>query len=224
MIIYRDQSGIHTALKNQLHQKYSPEFWTGVVQLGTGIAKISLLYMYAHLYANYGQVYKGDLEEARLGITAQFEFATLSMEQYLSKVRKFQQLHGNALPPRPIIDTEAMGISYINIQKSGLYLLDCSIQLGTGIAKISLLYMYAHLYANYGQVYKGDLEEARLGITAQFEFATLSMEQYLSKVRKFQQLHGNALPPRPIIDTEAMGIAYINIQKSGLYLLDCRKW
>ena len=34
MRIYRDQSGTLTALKNQLHQKYSPEYWTGVVHLG----------------------------------------------------------------------------------------------------------------------------------------------------------------------------------------------
>ena len=26
MRIYRDQSGTHTSLKNQLHQKYSPEY------------------------------------------------------------------------------------------------------------------------------------------------------------------------------------------------------
>ena len=105
MIIYRDQSVTHTVLKNQLHQKYSPEFCTGVVQLGTGIATILLLDMYAHLYANYGQVSEVDLEEARLGITAQFKFATLPKEQYLFKVRKCQQLHGNALPPLPITDT-----------------------------------------------------------------------------------------------------------------------
>ena len=80
MRIYWDQSGTHTALKNQLYQKYNPEFWTGVVQPGTGIYTLSLLDMYAHLYANYGQVTEGDLEEARLGITAQFEFATLPME------------------------------------------------------------------------------------------------------------------------------------------------
>ena len=43
--------------------------------------------------------------------------------------------------------------------------------------------MYAHLYANYGQVTEGDLEESRLGITLQFEFATLPMEQYLFKVQ-----------------------------------------
>ena len=88
MRIYRDQSGTHTALKNQLHQNYSPEYWTGVVQPGTGIATISLLDMHAHLYANYGQVTEGDLEEARSGIMEQFEFATLPMEHHLFKVRK----------------------------------------------------------------------------------------------------------------------------------------
>ena len=125
MRIYRDQSGTHTALKNQLHQKYSPEYWTGVVHTGTGIATISLMDMYAHLYANYRQVAEGDLEESRSGIMTQFEFATLPMEQYLFKVQKCQQLHGNALPPRPIADLEAMGITYLNLQRSGLYPLDC---------------------------------------------------------------------------------------------------
>ena len=86
------------------------------------------------------------------------------------------------------------------------------------------MYMYAHLYANYGHVTEGDLEESRLGITAQLEFSTLPMEQYLFKVQKFQQLHGNALPPRPITDMEAMRIAYLNLQRSGLYPLDCREW
>ena len=62
MRIYRDQSGTHTALKNQSHQKYNPEYWTGVVHTGTGIATISLMDMYAHLYDNYGQVTVGDLE------------------------------------------------------------------------------------------------------------------------------------------------------------------
>ena len=104
MRIYRDQSGTNISLKNQLQQKYNPEYWTGVVHPGTGIATISLMDMYAHLYANYGQVTEGDLEESRSGITVQFEFATLSMKQYLFKVQKCQQLHGNALPPRPITD------------------------------------------------------------------------------------------------------------------------
>ena len=62
MRIYRDQSGTHTALKTQLHQKYSPEYWTGVLQPGTGIATISILDMYTNLYANYGQVNNVDLE------------------------------------------------------------------------------------------------------------------------------------------------------------------
>ena len=84
--------------------------------------------------------------------------------------------------------------------------------------------IYAHLYANYGQVNEGDLEESRLVITAKFESATLPMEQYLFKVRKCQQIHGNALPPRPITDMEAMGISYLNLQRSGLYPLDCREW
>ena len=79
MRIYREQSGTHTTLKNQLHQKYSPEYWTRVVHPGIGIATISLLDMYAHLYANYGKVTEGDLEEAKSGITAQFELATLPM-------------------------------------------------------------------------------------------------------------------------------------------------
>ena len=125
MRIYRDQSGTHTALKNQLYQKYNPEYWTGVVHPGTGIATISLMDMYAHLYANYVQVTEVDLEESRSGITAQFEFATLPMEQYIFKVQKCQQLLGNALPPRTITDMEAMGIAYLNLQRSGLYPLDC---------------------------------------------------------------------------------------------------
>ena len=98
------------------------------------------------------------------------------------------------------------------------------VQPGTEIAKVSLMDMYAQLYANYGQVTKGDLKESRSGITAQFEFATLQMEQYLFKVRKCQQLHGNALPPRPITDMKAMGTLYLNLQRSGLHPLDCREW
>ena len=50
------------------------------------------------------------------------------------------------------------------------------------------------------------------------------MEQYLFKVQRCQKLHGNALPPRPRTDMEAMGIAYLHLQRSGLYPLDCRAW
>ena len=38
MRIYQYQSGTHTSLNNQLHQNYSPEFFTGLVQPVTGIA------------------------------------------------------------------------------------------------------------------------------------------------------------------------------------------
>ena len=43
-------------------------------------------------------------------------------------------------------------------------------------------------------------------------------------VQKAQQLHGNAIPPRPITDNEAMSISYLNFQRSGTYPLDCREW
>ena len=39
-----------------------------------------------------------------------------------------------------------------------------------------------------------------------------------------QQLHGNAVPPRPITDVEAMVIVYPDLQRLGLYPLDCREW
>ena len=123
--IFRDQSGTHTALKNQLYRKYDPEFWTGLVQPGTCIAIILLLDMYAHLYTNYAKITDENLKESRLGITAQFEFATLPMEQFLLKVRKCQQLHGNALPPRPITNVDAMGIVYLNLQRSDIYPPNC---------------------------------------------------------------------------------------------------
>ena len=55
---------------------------------------------------------------------------------------------------------------------------------------ISLMDMYAHLYANYRQVTEGDLEESRSGITAQFEFETLPMDQYLFKVKNVNNFMG----------------------------------
>ena len=88
-----------------------------MVQPGTEIATISIMDMYTNLYANYVQVTEGDLEESRSGITAQFDFATLPMEQYLFKVQKCQQLHGNALPTRPITDMEATGDSISKSKK-----------------------------------------------------------------------------------------------------------
>ena len=106
--IFREKSGTHTALKKQLYRKYNEEFWIGLVQPDTCIATILLLDMYAHLYTNYGKISDGNLKEARLGITAQFDFATLPIEQYILQVQQCQQMHGNAPPPRPITDGDAM--------------------------------------------------------------------------------------------------------------------
>ena len=50
MIIYRDQSGTHTVLKNQLNQKYSPEYWTGVVHPDTGVHTYPLVISLKYLY------------------------------------------------------------------------------------------------------------------------------------------------------------------------------
>ena len=80
------------------------------------------------------------------------------------------------------------------------------------------------MYTNFGQITDGDLEESRAGITRQYDFATRPMPQFLHMVRKAQQLHGNTIPSRPITDNEAMGISYLNFQRSGTYPLDCREW
>ena len=80
------------------------------------------------------------------------------------------------------------------------------------------------MYANFGQITDADLKEARLGITSQYDFATQTVPAYLHLIRRCQQLHGNAIPPRPISDNEAMGIVYLNLQRSGTFPLDCREW
>ena len=83
--------------------------------------------------------------------------------------------------------------------------------------------MYTHLYLNHGQITDGDLKEARRSITEQFDFATQPLEQYLLKMPKAQQLHGNVVLVRHLADVDAMGIVYLNLQRSGLYPLDCRE-
>ena len=50
------------------------------------------------------------------------------------------------------------------------------------------------------------------------------MPQFLHMVRKSQQLHGNAIPQRSITDNEAMGISYLNFQRSGTYPLNGQEW
>ena len=123
--VFPYQTRTHTALKTQLYRQYPTEYWTGLIEPGIGIATVSLLDMYIHLYTNFGQIMDRDLEESRAGITGQYDFATRPMPQFLHMVRKAQQLHVNAIPPRPITDNKAMGISYLNFQRSGTYPLDC---------------------------------------------------------------------------------------------------
>ena len=50
------------------------------------------------------------------------------------------------------------------------------------------------------------------------------MPQFLHMVQKAQQLHRNEIPLIPITDNEAMGISYLNFQRSGTYPLDCIEW
>ena len=92
-----------------------------MIEPGIGIATVSLLDMYTHMYTKFGQITDGDLEKSRAGITGQYDFATRPMPQFLNMVRKAQQLHGSAIPPRPITDNEAIGISYLKFQRSGTY-------------------------------------------------------------------------------------------------------
>ena len=47
------------------------------------------------------------------------------MPQFLHMVQKAQKLHGNAIPKRLIKDNETMSISYLKLQWSGTYPLDC---------------------------------------------------------------------------------------------------
>ena len=77
-----------------------------MIEPGIGIATVSLLEMYTHLYTNFGKITDGDLEESRAGTTGQYDFATRPMPQFLHMVRKTQQSQGNAIPPRPITDNE----------------------------------------------------------------------------------------------------------------------
>ena len=84
--------------------------------------------------------------------------------------------------------------------------------------------MYTHLSRNYGKITDGDLEELRAGVTGKYDFATRPMPQFLHMVRKAHQLHGNAIPPRPITDNEVMCISYLNFQRSGTYPLERIEW
>ena len=52
--VFQDQARTHTSLKNQLYRRYPTEYWTGLIKPGIGIATVSLLEIYTHLYTNFG--------------------------------------------------------------------------------------------------------------------------------------------------------------------------
>ena len=60
--VFQDQTRMQTALKKQLYIQYPTEYWTGLIEPGIGIATVSLLEMYTHLYTNFGQITDRDLE------------------------------------------------------------------------------------------------------------------------------------------------------------------
>ena len=62
--VFQYQTRTHTALKNQLYRQYPKKYWTGLIKPGRGIATVSLLEMYTHLYSNFGQITDRDLEES----------------------------------------------------------------------------------------------------------------------------------------------------------------
>ena len=50
---------------------------------------------------------------------------------------------------------------------------------------MSLLDMYNHLYTNFGEIRDVDLEEARAGITNQYDFETRTVRAYLHMIIGF---------------------------------------
>ena len=60
--VFQYQTRTHTALNNQLYRRYPTEYWTGLIEPGIGIATVSLLEMYSHLYTNFGHITDGNLE------------------------------------------------------------------------------------------------------------------------------------------------------------------
>ena len=121
--IYGKQTAVHMALKTQLQNSIPPEYWAGLLVPGTGLATIDIQAMYQYLYANYGQITDADLELNRKRIVDQFDFASQTMETYFQRIYDAQQLTTNA--GRPYTDAEIVGIAYLNIERSGMYPLDC---------------------------------------------------------------------------------------------------
>ena len=120
--IYNNQQAVHAALKNQLFRAIPKAYWAGVTDPLTGMAGISLIEMYNHLYTNYGALMEDDLEDNRARLTEQFDFGTQPIETYWQKVQEVLTLAetGGA----PITDAEVVRIALRNINHSGVYPLD----------------------------------------------------------------------------------------------------
>ena len=121
--IYAEQTAVHQALKNQLQRSIPDEFWAGLLVPGTGLATVNIQAMYQYLYANYGQVTDADLELNRQRITEQFDFSGQPMEMYYKKIYDAQQLATNA--GRAYTDAEIVSMAFLNLERSGVYPLDC---------------------------------------------------------------------------------------------------
>ena len=120
--IYNDQQAVHAALKNQLFRAIPEAYWAGLTDPLTGMAGISLIEMYAHLYTNYGALMEDDLEDNRARLTKQFDFGTQPIETYWLKVQDVLTLADTG--GAPITDAEVVRIALRNINHSGVYPLD----------------------------------------------------------------------------------------------------
>jgi hypothetical protein len=120
--IYQDQQAVHAALKNQLFRAIPEAYWAGITNPLTGMAGISLIEMYAHLYTNYGALMEDDLEDNRARLTEQFDFGTQPIETYWQKVQEVLTLADTG--GAPITDAEVVRIALRNINHSGVYPLD----------------------------------------------------------------------------------------------------
>ena len=65
--VFQDQTRTHTAFKNQLYRRYPTEYWTGLIEPGIGIATVSLLEMYTHLYKTLGRSRMGTWKNRERG-------------------------------------------------------------------------------------------------------------------------------------------------------------
>jgi hypothetical protein len=120
--IYNDQQAVHAALKNQLFHAILEAYWAGITDPLTGMAGISLIEMYTHLYTNYGALMEDNLEDNHALIMEQFDFGTQPIETYWQKVQEVLTLADTG--GAPITDAKVVRIALHNINHSGVYPLD----------------------------------------------------------------------------------------------------